>query len=550
MATHPSRGQGLTLQLFFFILLPLAIVLFCVLYWSLTLHQHAMRDLVGARDARAVKAASTAITEQLLHRSAAIRGLALHAAEAASPEQALADYGFILNDFDGGLALLKNNNVIAASAHWKNRSLASEILMEDGNPMMIVTAVAGEAGDGGVTAVGAFSPSTLAARALADIFPSTSEAFAVIVDRERRVLYQSGKAPIETEVTQHAGVPEALRGESGTTYLSTQNGEHVVAFAPIAPSGWALMIEEPWEAVDNPLLRTTQAAPLILIPILLFALIALGFGIRQIVQPLQLLEKQAAELGWGNFEAIEKPVGGIAEIHHLQAQLILMAQKVKTAQKNLRGYVSMITAGQEDERRRLARELHDDAVQSLVALDQRTQLAQLAAKNGSPDVATRLSEIRNMTTTLMAEVRRVIRALRPIYLEDLGLLPAIEMLVRDLEQTAKAQTKFMVEGQPRRLTSAQEIAIYRVAQEALNNIARSAEARHVSVSMTFSETEFVMRVEDDGRGFVAPERVSDLVASGHYGLMGMQERAELIGARLAIRSAPGAGTMIEVRLPF
>jgi len=90
---------------------------------------------------------------------------------------------------------------------------------------------------------------------------------------------------------------------------------------------------------------------------------------RQIVQPSQSLEKQAAELGWGNFEAIEKPVGGIAEIHHLQAQLILMAQKVKAAQKNLRGYVNMITAGQEDERRRLARELHDDVVQSLIALD-------------------------------------------------------------------------------------------------------------------------------------------------------------------------------------
>jgi len=543
MATSSSRGQGLTLQLFFFILLPLAIVLFCVLYWSLTLHQQAMRDLVGARDARAVKAASTAITEQLLHRTAAIRGLALRTAEAASPQQALADYNFILNDFDGGLALIKNNKVIAASATWKDRSLTSEILIEGGSPLMIVSAA-----NGGITAAGAFSPSHLAARALAETFPSTSEAFTVMVDRERRILYQAGKAPLETEAIQHAGIAEALRGESGTTYLSTQNGEHVVAYSPIAPTGWALMIEEPWEAVDNPLLRTTQAAPLILIPILLFALVALGFGIRQIVQPLQSLEKQAAELGWGNFEAIEKPVGGIAEIRHLQAQLILMAQKVKSAQKNLRGYVTGITAGQEEERRRIARELHDDAVQSLVALDQRTQLAQLAAKNGSPDVATRLSEIRGMTTSLMDEVRRVIRALRPIYLEDLGLLPAIEMLARDLEKAAKAQTKFVVEGPARRLTSAQEIVIYRIVQEALNNIARSAEARHASVKVLFSETEFTLRVEDDGKGFVAPERVSDLVASGHYGLMGMQERAELIGARLTIRSAPSEGTTIDVRL--
>ncbi|MBI5082882.1 MAG: hypothetical protein HZB17_16490, partial [Chloroflexi bacterium] len=191
-----SRGQGLSLQLFFFILLPLTIVIFCILYWSLTLHQEAMRTLVGERDARAVKAASTAITEQLLHRSAAVRGLALHAAQAAPPDRALANYNFILNDFDGGLALIKDNNVIAASANWKNRSLASEILMEDGNPLMIVSA-----SSGGITAVGAFSPSNLAARALADTFPATSESFTVIIDQNRRVLYQSGKAP--TGLMQH-----------------------------------------------------------------------------------------------------------------------------------------------------------------------------------------------------------------------------------------------------------------------------------------------------------------------------------------------------------
>jgi len=123
------------------------------------------------------------------------------------------------------------------------------------------------------------------------------------------------------------------------------------------------------------------------------------------------------------------------------------------------------------------------------------------------------------------------------------------MLARDLEKTAKVQTRFVVEGQARRLTSAHEIAIYRIVQEALNNIARSAEAQQASVRLLFGESEFILRVEDDGKGFVAPERVSDLVASGHYGLMGMQERAELIGAQLSIRSAPGDGTLIEVRLP-
>ncbi len=403
----------------------------------------------------------------------------------------------------------------------------------------------------GLIAVGAFSPASLARRSLGEEFSSSGQDFVVIVDSNNQVLYEAGRPPAsEPGVAQHPGVVEALRGESGTAYRSINGNEHVVAYSPVAPLGWALVIEEPWEAVDNPLLSRTQAAPLILIPALFFALIALGFGIRQIVQPLRLLAQQAAELGWGRFEAIEPPVGGIAEIRHLQAQLILMAQKVKAAQQNLRGYLNAITAGQEDERRRLARELHDGTVQALVALDQRVQLTQLAAKGASPEAAERLAELRRLTASLIEEVRRVIRALRPNYLEDLGLLPAIEMLTRDLQTTADVQTTFSTDGQPRRLPPGQEIAIYRIVQEALNNAARYASAKSVNVSAVFNPTEFLIRVQDDGRGFTAPERVSDLVASGHYGLMGMQERAELIGARLTIQSAPGAGTTIELRLPL
>jgi signal transduction histidine kinase len=370
------------------------------------------------------------------------------------------------------------------------------------------------------------------------------------VDDQHHLLYQTGTPRPESDLTQHPGVANALRGESGTTYLIVGGSEHVVAYTPIQPAGLALVIEEPWEAVDNPLLRRTLAAPLILIPVLLFALVALWFGIRQIVQPLQALERKAAELGWGRFDVIEQPVGGIAEIRHLQAELIRMAQKVKSAQQNLRSYVTAITTGQEDERRRLARGLHDGAVQSLIALDQRVQLTQLTAKRAAPDAADRLAEIRHMIAALIEDVRRVVRALRPIYLEDLGLLPALEMLTHDLEKSAGLRATFTSDGAAARLTPEREIAAYRCAQEALSNVARHAEARTVHVSATFGAGEFVLRVQDDGKGFSAPERVSDLAAAGHYGLMGMQERAELIGGRLSIQSAPGSGTTVELRVPL
>ena len=567
----PLQWQGATFQLFMFVVLPLAVLLMAVLMGSLTLHGQAMRVLVGERDGRAVQAAAAAISEQLNQRAAALQGMALYAAHAgpaaADYAQILAEYSSLLSDFDGGVLLAAGDGSVLATSNavelWLNRPVA-ELLRQtdqqagaafspaftsatDGQPMLLVRAQSPT----GLSAIGAFSPANLAGVTSGDRgLSSHGQEFTFIIDNRGLVLFAAGPPPAEQDLAQHPGVAEALRGQIGTTYRMVNGSEHVIAFGPVAPVGWALVIEEPWEAVDNPLLQRTLAAPLLLIPVLVFALIAVGFGLRQIVQPLQLLERQASELAWGRFEAIGTPVGGIAEIRYLQAELILMAQKVAASQQNLRGYVNAITTGQEDERLRLGRELHDGVVQSLVALDQRAQLAQLALKGGSVEATERLNELRRMTASLIEEVRRVIRALRPNYLEDLGLVPAIEMLARDVQGAANVPTTFSTEGQPRRLPSRQEIAIYRIVQEALNNAARYASARSVNVSAIFKPGELVVRVRDDGQGFMAPERVSELVAFGHYGLTGMQERAELIGARLTIQSTPGAGTTIEVRLPL
>ncbi len=556
----PKQRSGLSLivQLFVFVVLPLTALLIAVAIGSLYMHAQAMRDLVSERNERAARAAAAAIDEQMAHRAAAIQGLAVHAAALAVPEHALAGYDFLLPDFEGGLAVFAADGqlltILPASAAWPARwpiatgARFSETQIDpvSGAERIFVAATAS-----GLTAAGAFSPAVMAQQTLTDTFMSNPQAFAAVLDRAGRVLFQVGQsAGAEVGLAHHPGVAEALRGESGRLYLNAGRSEHVVAYAPIPSVGWALLVEEPWEAVDNPMLSQTQAAPLILIPALVIALLALAFGVRQIIQPLRALERQARDLGWGRYEAIETPVGGIAEIQHLQAELARMAEKVKAAQQNLRGYLGAITAGQEDERRRLARELHDGTIQSLIALDQRVQLAQHALKKEASPAAERVGEVRQMTAKLMEEVRRVIRALRPIYLEDLGLLPALEMLVQDTQTTAGIPATFTVDGQPRRLTAAQEIALYRIVQEALNNAARYAGAQAIHVQVAFPAGALMVLVHDNGRGFMAPERVSDLAASGHYGLMGMQERAELIGAQLSIQSALGAGTTIEVRLPL
>ena len=122
------RWRGLLLQLFLFIVLPLTALLVAIPLGSLTLHARAMRDLVGERDSRAARAAADSITEQLNHRAAAIRGLALRAAASASPEDVLADYGFLLPDFEGGLALFAADGTLLAASNapeaWRDRPVA------------------------------------------------------------------------------------------------------------------------------------------------------------------------------------------------------------------------------------------------------------------------------------------------------------------------------------------------------------------------------------------------------------------------------------------
>ena len=561
-----SRASRLTPRLFLFVVLPLTALLVVIAFGSLTLHSRAMRSLVAEREERTVHAAADSVSEQLLHRGDLVRALAMHALDAPTPGAALADFDFLSDTFEGGVAIVAPDGWLTAlgtaTEAWADRPVEDVVARARSaggiqfteafnDPALQAPAVlVAFAAPGGPAAVGVFLPGGLAARILADAFTPESQVDAWIVDPGMHTLYRLGTTGDPSSLAGHPGVADALRGESGVLFATFAGEEHVIAYRPIPPVGWALVIEEPWEAVDNPLLRQTQAAPLILLPAFAFAVLALVFGVRQVVQPLQALEARAASLGRGDFEAIERPVGGIGEIKSLQQTLVRMAQQVRSYQDSIRRYIGALTRGQEDERRRLARELHDDTVQALIALDQRTQLAQMAVKRGSPDAADRLAELRQWTVSLLDGVRRVIRALRPIYLEDLGLPSALEMLAHDVESSAGLQVHLEMNGPPVRLSPDREIAVYRIVQEALSNVARHAQARSAQLVVTFEPDRILVTVRDDGVGFQAPDRLNDLAASSHYGLLGMQERAELIGARLVLESAPRAGTTVRLDLPL
>jgi len=561
---------GLVLQLFAFVLLPLTILLVAITFGSISIHQRAMRTLVGERDERAVSAAAVALNSQIDNRVNELIDIKLLKG-AYSPEPktiSLVNAGNIMPDFDAGLALFSQQGKILSTREdeqfwitWATDSASWQIVFPElisqtnkflvyrypGNGPM-VGLVSTKMEDNNLL-VGAFFISKMVEKTLTEILPPSGQLSIMLVGSDRQVLYRAGD--LTDTSAGHPGVTEALNRQSGTVYVNVSKDEHVTAYSPIPTAGWALITEESWESVSTPTLRVSQTAPLVLIPAVFIMLLALYFGAKQVVQPLRILESKAASLAWGDFTNIQEPVGGIAEIQHLQKELIQMANKVKDAQRSLHKYIGAITDAQEDERKRLARELHDDTLQALIALKQRVQLTQLElSPNGKANTAetVKLNEIASLTEQTIENLRRVTRALRPIYLEDLGLVTALEMLAQETGQLRGIPTEFFRHGTERRLDPATELALYRMAQEALSNVIRHAKASHAVLSISFTSESVDIQVTDNGIGFEVPKSSADFAPGGHYGLLGMHERAELIGATLEIHSSPGQGTSLNIHL--
>jgi len=233
-------------------------------------------------------------------------------------------------------------------------------------------------------------------------------------------------------------------------------------------------------------------------------------------------------------------------VQHLQKELTEMSRKVQAAQEGLRDYIGAITSAQEEERLRLARELHDDTIQSIIALKQRVQLAQTSMKDQTSRHT--LGELETLAEQTIENLRRMTRALRPIYLEDLGLVTALDMLARETSQHNSIDVEFQKSGEELRLSHDVELALYRIAQEALNNVVRHSGAKSADLHISFGKKEIGLEVSDNGVGFDMPKSPTDFAPKGHFGLLGIRERADLIGARLEVESAPGSGTRLKVRL--
>ena len=246
-------------------------------------------------------------------------------------------------------------------------------------------------------------------------------------------------------------------------------------------------------------------------------------------------------------EAVANQLGVALDNIRYFRQARLMVSELSEAQRALQDYVRLATDAQEDERKRLARELHDGTIQALVIAKAELDALTAIEKPVSAPVRARLNNVEAMLTATIDDVRRFSRDLRPSLLDDLGLVHAIDWLVGDLGARAAINAQLRVSGEPRRLAQKEELALFRIVQEALRNVERHAAANSVEVHLEFGR-DIRATVVDDGRGFDTSDAFDGRGSSTHLGLLGMRERAKLAGAVLSIRRSSPSGTEVNVVL--
>jgi len=373
-----------------------------------------------------------------------------------------------------------------------------------------------------------------------------------VSDDDGKIVYSAHSQGIgESLDTTDASIREALSRSSGT--VITEIWDHppaLLSFAAVAGSPWHVLLEEPVSEVIVPILQFASVLPALIVAAGVISVIVIYFSVRTIARPLQRLADQASRITGGDFAALQEHVGGVEEIQQLQTALRDMVERIRRYQASMRHYIEGMTTAQESERARLSRELHDEAVQDVVGVAQQLQLAHRSLERGEAQEAD--SDIGNaleLCQRTLDDLRRTVRALRPVYLEDLGFIPALEALLREA-QDAGIAAELQVQGEPRRLRPDLELAAFRVAQEALANAVRHSNAHRITLKLTFAAGELQLEVRDDGQGFAAPEGPDLLTQEGHFGLVGMRERILLAGGQFEVDSQPGMGTQVRARFPL
>ncbi|HEY8490551.1 MAG TPA: HAMP domain-containing sensor histidine kinase [Dehalococcoidia bacterium] len=270
-------------------------------------------------------------------------------------------------------------------------------------------------------------------------------------------------------------------------------------------------------------------------------------ALRAAFRPLEALRRTAAAVRAGNLQArAPRVLFTDPDQEDLRQTFNTMLDELERQRAQLRSLSSQVMSAQEDERRRIARELHDGTAQALTSL--LINLRLLADAPGAAPLQEQVGALREMVAATLEDVRRLARELRPVMLDDLGLADALSGYVQDLRRTVGLDVRLINRCTAERLPPQVELVLFRIAQEALGNVLKHAKATEVVVELACTAAEVRLEVRDNGRGF----EVARALASRQrgLGLFGMQERAALVQGRLDLESRPGGGTVVRVVVPL
>ncbi|MBI4340274.1 MAG: sensor histidine kinase [Chloroflexi bacterium] len=344
--------------------------------------------------------------------------------------------------------------------------------------------------------------------------------------------------------------------------------DHIVAGVPVGDTPFFLIAEEPLGLLlDWPAQLRNQAT--ILSGIAALVILVLGWLVgRQIVQPLRALRRATARIKEGDLDTPVQ-VKSQGEVAQLVAEVEAMRQRlqhtvssldaltrnlsdqVQERTQRLQVVVQRLMGAQEEERRRVARDLHDETAQGLSALGVFLDEVAFNAEGGGDRVLGSIRVARRQVNRLVEETRRLAYALRPSVLDDKGLVPALRWCAEAYLQASGVHVSFHVSQPDLRYPETLEVALFRVGQEAMSNIAKHAQASNAAITLQFREGWLTLTIKDDGLGFdvgAVMEQTGTLQGRG-LGLAGIEERMVLLGGRMDVSSAPGQGTTVTASVP-
>ena len=464
-----------------------------------------------------------------------------------------------------------------------------EIFDRDASPIVLVS----EAGESTLSVGSGISPDTGLAYLGAIILPSHSllsisgqkdmafgEYRMELLDSNGRVIANSSGDPSNSE-SRHLEIVGGLIadrdqgvGQHAGTDGDGVNVDHIVAYAPLSTVPWGVVLEQREDtvlALPNSLRRR--------IVIIAMAGLAAGLAMawitsRQVVQPLTRLTGRAKVIAEGDFSGSIAPEGQ-DEILRLAESFETMRGRLEQSQHELSEWskeleervrertaqleqrdrerdvlLGKIISAQEDERKRIARDLHDQIGQTLTGLVMQIGGAEATLAGDSEMVQKQLADLRESASSAVEEVRRMMSDLRPSILDDMGLESAVSWYAENHLERKGINVELDLERTETPLPPNVEISAFRVFQEAITNVVKHAGASNVRISLAHDDGRLRGTIEDDGRGFQLSEVEPAADGGWAVGLLGMTERVGLLGGTLDVETSPGEGTTVSFEIPL